>query len=102
MFSITYINKPVKTTIVRVDDTIESDPAAHDALQCGIGAIWNDFRKNLPMPFENAEGDGFTRNTPASFFNQRGSEDTFIDFDSPKKGDYVSKNTAMHFRIARK
>ena len=87
MFSITHINKSIVTTPpIRINDTIEGDSSPDNRLQRGFGAVWNDFRINFSVVFEDAENNGFTGSPSALFsFNPPGTEKAFIDFDFSRK-----------------
>jgi len=55
----------VSAPTVGVDDAPGLNPPPDYALQRGPGAVGNDLRVDAPLPFEQAEHDGFPQRAPA-------------------------------------
>ncbi len=72
---------------VGIDDALQGHLSSNDALKSVFRAIRNDLGVDLSVSLEQAEDDGFSERSAASFpFDPSGSEEGFVHFDLPGQG----------------
>ena len=72
---------------VRVDDCSERDATANNGLQRGFLAVRHNLRVNASVTLEDAEDDGFTKGSSASFASDSASAEValiYFDFAARK------------------